>query len=129
MEVENFLQRRRLRQNPTAYSFLFSFTILGFPLIENGIGHIFHTTWIESWRNEFVGQSQENTQVRNRQADVESKWHSAVSKIAIYVRTDDSETFIRKENQLKQKKKEEEAKEKAVRRVSVPTQVSPHNGC
>lgn len=40
-------------------------------------------------------------------------------QIAIDVRRDDSDTFVRKENQLKQKKKEEEVKEKAVRRVSV----------
>ena len=42
-------------------------------------------------------------------------------QIAIDVRIDDSDTSVRKENQLKQKKKEEEAKEKAVRRVSVPS--------
>ena len=42
-------------------------------------------------------------------------------QIAIDVRIDDSDTFVRKENQLKQKKKEEEAKEKAVRRVLVLT--------
>ena len=40
-------------------------------------------------------------------------------QITIDVRIDDSDTSVRKENQLKQKKKEEEAKEKAVRRVSV----------
>ena len=40
-------------------------------------------------------------------------------QLAIDIRIDDSNAFVRKENQLKQKKKEEEAKEKAVRRVSV----------
>ena len=44
---EIFLQKRRLRQNPRAYSLLFSSRFLGFALIENGIDHFFQA-WIES---------------------------------------------------------------------------------
>jgi hypothetical protein len=66
------LHIRRLRQN------LGSLSSSG--LIKNGTDHLSELVETESWSNEFIGKSQENKKVRNRQADVESKWHSAVSK-------------------------------------------------
>ena len=72
----------------------------------------------------YPGEGQEDEKVCRGQTFVEPERHSTVRRLHTAMCLLASRLCPRKENQLKQKKKDEEAREKAVRRVYVIFQVS-----